>query len=223
MSAIIHALRDPQQIEIVYADASLLVVHKPDGLLAVPGRGAEKQDCLARRVQAELTEKPEALIVHRLDMATSGLMVLARGQDMHRRLSILFQERQIEKRYTAVVEGALATPCGKIDLPLIADWPNRPLQKVDFTSGKPSLTHYRVLAYNPANDSSRLELQPETGRSHQLRVHLLALGHPILGDALYASAAVQAKADRLLLHADWLAFVHPEQNKLMRFSCPAPF
>jgi tRNA pseudouridine32 synthase/23S rRNA pseudouridine746 synthase len=94
---------------------------------------------------------------------------------------------------------------------------------VDFASGKPSLTHYRVLAYNPANDSSRLELQPETGRSHQLRVHLLALGHPILGDALYASAAVQAKADRLLLHADWLAFVHPEQNKLMRFSCPAPF
>ena len=223
MSAIIHVLRDPQQIEIVYADASLLVVHKPDGLLAVPGRGAEKQDCLARRVQAELTEEPEALIVHRLDMATSGLMVLARGKDMHRRLSILFQERQVEKRYTAVVEGSLATPCGKIDLPLIADWPNRPLQKVDFTSGKPSLTHYCVLAYNPAHDSSRLELQPETGRSHQLRVHLLALGHPILGDALYASAAVQAKAHRLLLHADWLAFAHPEHNRLMCFSCPAPF
>jgi tRNA pseudouridine32 synthase/23S rRNA pseudouridine746 synthase len=220
MPLLTHSLHDPQQPEVIYADASLLVVYKPSGLLAVPGRGAEKQDCLARRVQAEFRA---ALIVHRLDMSTSGLMVLARGPEMHRRLSILFQERQVEKSYSAVVEGALAVPCGSIDLPLSADWPNRPRQKVDLASGKPALTRYRLLGYQPGNDSSRLELQAETGRTHQLRVHLLALGHPILGDALYASVAVQAKAPRLLLHAERLAFAHPEHGQAMSFFCPAPF
>jgi len=207
-------------LDLVHADDALLVVSKPSGLLSVPGRGADKQDCLASRVQAQY---PDALIVHRLDMETSGLLVLARGKEMHRRLSILFQKRQVEKRYVAVVDGALVATSGEIDLPLIGDWPNRPRQKVDLASGKPSLTRYRLLDYDAASNSSRVELRPETGRSHQLRVHLQALGHPILGDALYAGAAVQAKAPRLLLHAESLAFVHPEHGAGLTFSSATPF
>lgn len=207
-------------LALVHADDHLLVFDKPAGLLAVPGRGPENQDCLSARAQAVY---PDALIVHRLDMSTSGLMVLARSKETHRWLSILFEQRQVEKRYTAVVDGALAESTGEINLPLLTDWPNRPLQKVDFVSGKPSLTRYRVLGHDPANNTSRLELQPQTGRTHQLRVHLLALGHAILGDALYAGAAIQAKADRLLLHADWLAFDHPEHGRWQYFSAPAPF
>jgi tRNA pseudouridine32 synthase/23S rRNA pseudouridine746 synthase len=207
-------------LDILYQDDSLLVVNKICGLLSVPGRGAGKDDCLASRVQAIY---PDALIVHRLDMETSGLMVLARSKAMHRHLSILFQNRQVEKHYTAIVDGALAHTRGEIDLPLITDWPNRPLQKVDHEIGKPSLTRYRVLAYDAANDSTRLALEPETGRSHQLRVHLMSLGHPILGDTLYASVAVLAKAQRLLLHADFLAFTHPLNGEKLAFSCAAPF
>lgn len=207
-------------LDLVHVDASLLVVNKPSGLLSVPGRGIGKEDCLASRVQAVY---PEALVVHRLDMETSGLMVLARNRETHRSLSILFEKRLVEKHYVAVVDGELAQACGEIDLPLITDWPNRPLQKVDFEIGKPSLTRYRVLAYDAASHSTRLALEPETGRSHQLRVHLLSLGHPILGDALYASPALQAKADRLLLHADFLAFAHPLSGERLAFSCPAPF
>ncbi|MBI4741099.1 MAG: RNA pseudouridine synthase [Betaproteobacteria bacterium] len=220
-NAIPPGTRQPEQpLATLYADQSIIVVDKPPGLLAVPGRGPDKQDCLAARVEAGY---PGARTVHRLDMATSGLMVLARGADMQRRLSILFEQRRVEKRYTAIVGGKLATAIGEIDLPLIVDWPNRPRQKVDFACGKPSLTRYRVLGYNPANDTSRLELAPETGRTHQLRVHLLALGHPILGDALYAGTAARDKADRLLLHAHALAFTHPGSGKAMYFCCPAPF
>jgi tRNA pseudouridine32 synthase/23S rRNA pseudouridine746 synthase len=220
MLSIIHRLCEPWLPEILFEDEGLLIVYKPSGLLAVPGRGPEKQDCLASRLRVK---HPEALIVHRLDMATSGLMVLARNKDMHRRLSILFGQRQVKKTYVAVVDGALARATGEIDLPLLADWPNRPLQKVDFDVGKPSLTRYRQLSYDPGSDSSRLELHPETGRTHQLRLHLQAIGHPILGDALYASATIQAKAERLLLHAEGLSFSHPEDGVAMSFSCPAPF
>jgi len=220
-NAIPPGTRQPEPpLETLYADPSIIVVDKPPGLLAVPGRGPEKQDCLAARVEAGY---PDARIVHRLDMATSGLMVFARGADMQRRLSILFQQRRVEKRYTAIVGGKLATESGEIDLPLIADWPNRPHQKVDFAHGKPSLTRYRVLAYTPDDDTSRLELTPETGRTHQLRVHLLALGHPILGDALYAGTAARNKADRLLLHAHALAFTPPGSGEEIYFCCPAPF
>jgi tRNA pseudouridine32 synthase/23S rRNA pseudouridine746 synthase len=207
-------------LEILHADTSLLVVNKPSGLLSVPGRGAGMDDCLASRVQARY---PDALIVHRLDMETSGLMVLARDRETHRRLSIAFQNRQVEKRYVAVVDGALAAACGEIDLPLINDWPNRPRQKVDHQIGKPSLTRYRVLAYDAASDSTRVALDPETGRTHQLRVHLMSLGHPILGDVLYASAAAQAKAARLLLHADFLAFEHPASGDRLALNCAPPF
>ena len=210
---------------MVYADASLLVLNKPSGLLAVPGRGADKQDCLSSRVQRLY---PEALIVHRLDMATSGLMLMARGIAMQRALSSLFERREVHKRYLAVVEGYLSlapTPdgWGLIDLPIVVDWPRRPLRIIDNVLGKPSQTRWRALAFDAATNSTRVELEPLTGRSHQLRVHLQALGHPILGDALYAPEAAQAKAPRLLLHACALGFVHPVSGEALRFESPAGF
>ena len=215
----------PAGIEVVYADASLLVLNKPSGLLSVPGRGADKQDCLSSRVQRLY---PEALIVHRLDMATSGLMLMARGIAMQRALSSLFERREVHKRYLAVVEGRLApapTPdgWGLTDLPIVVDWPRRPVRIIDAVLGKPSQTRWRALAFDAATNSTRVELEPLTGRSHQLRVHLQALGHPILGDALYAPEAAQAKAPRLLLHACALGFVHPVSGEALRFESPAGF
>ncbi|WP_153108888.1 RluA family pseudouridine synthase [Propionivibrio limicola] len=205
---------------VIHADRFLLVVSKPSRLLSVPGRGEEKQDCLISRVQAEF---PDALIVHRLDYDTSGLLVLARGKETHRQLSILFQERKVSKRYVAIVDGHLQQEMGEVRLPLIVDWPNRPLHKVDFEIGKPSLTYFRRLSYDPASDCTRVELTPETGRTHQLRVHMQALGHPIIGDPLYAGPPAKAKADRLLLHAEFLAFDHPVHGKPLSFLCPPSF
>ncbi|RYF43732.1 MAG: RluA family pseudouridine synthase [Comamonadaceae bacterium] len=210
----------------VHLDAHCLVVEKPSGLLCVPGRGADKQDCLASRVQALV---PDALVVHRLDMATSGLWLMARGADMQRRLSRAFAEREVTKRYVAVVAGRLEPPAdavggwGTIDLPLAADWPNRPRRVVDAQAGKPSITRWRVLGHDTAGDTTRVELAPVTGRSHQLRVHLQALGHPILGDTLYAPAGVQARAPRLLLHATGLRIAHPAGAGSMEWSSPPPF
>ncbi|MGE5319149.1 MAG: RluA family pseudouridine synthase [Hyphomicrobiaceae bacterium] len=214
---------DAPAIELLYADDTLLVLDKPSGLLAVPGRGADKQDCVAARVQVSY---PDALIVHRLDMATSGLMVMARGPAAQRVLSKAFAAREVRKRYVAVVAGRLEGPphgWGVIDLPIIVDWPNRPQRIVDHRIGKPSLTRWRVLANDETGTSSRVELEPVTGRSHQLRVHLRALGHPILGDALYAPPAVQAAAGRLLLHACLLRFIHPLSGETRTFESPAPF
>jgi tRNA pseudouridine32 synthase/23S rRNA pseudouridine746 synthase len=165
----------------------------------------------------------DALIVHRLDMATSGLMLLARGTDTQRTLSIAFARREVHKRYLAIVDGQLDTREGEIDLPLAADWPNRPRQQVDAQRGRPSLTRYRVLEVDAAHNTTRVELEPVTGRAHQLRVHLLALGHPILGDALYGSAEIQAAAPRLLLHASSLRFAHPASGEPMSFDSPPPF
>jgi len=211
---------------IVHADAHLLVIDKPAGLLSVPGRGADKQDCLASRVQRLY---PDALVVHRLDMATSGLLVMARGAQAQRRLSRAFAERQVGKRYLAVVAGRLQAPSpaasgwSLIDQPLAADWPNRPRRIVDAQRGKPSQTRWRLLACDDGGDASRVELEPITGRSHQLRVHLQFLGHPILGDSLYAPPAVQARAPRLLLHASGLQLVHPETGEALAWSSAAPF
>lgn len=210
-------------IEPLYADDTLLVFDKPSGLLAVPGRGPDKQDCLSARVQARF---PDALVVHRLDMATSGLMVMARGAAAQRELSKAFAAREVKKRYIAVVAGGFEAPpedWDTIDLPIIVDWPNRPLRIVDHTHGKPSLTRWRVLGHGEAGSGTRVELEPITGRSHQLRVHLRELGHPILGDALYAPPAVQALAGRLLLHAWSLSFAHPVTGEALAFGCPAPF
>ena len=219
-SALAPGLPASPDFTLIYADEALLVANKQTRLLSVPGRGEEKQDCLIRRVQ---TEYPDALIVHRLDFDTSGLLVLARGKLMHRRLSILFQDRQVDKRYVAVVNGKLSPESGEVDLPLIVDWPNRPLHKVDHDIGKPSLTRYRALAYDTEKDCTRVELTPETGRTHQLRVHMQALDHPILGDPLYACTVSKSKADRLLLHAEYLAFNHPESGKPLSFHCAADF
>jgi len=219
----ISAIEPSQAIEALYADDTLLVLDKPSGLLAVPGRGTDKQDCLSARVQARY---PDALIVHRLDMATSGLMVMARGASAQRALSQAFAAREVNKRYIAVVFGRLEAPLegwGIIDLPIIVDWPNRPLRIVDHQLGKPSLTRWRVLGYEENGTSTRVELEPITGRSHQLRVHLRELGHPILGDALYAPPDVQAQASRLLLHAGSLGFVHPATGEWLMFECPVPF
>jgi tRNA pseudouridine32 synthase / 23S rRNA pseudouridine746 synthase len=212
-------------IAIVYADDSLIVANKPAGLLAVPGRGADKQDCLSTRVQLHY---PDALIVHRLDQATSGLLLLARGLAMQRTLSRLFETRQVHKEYVAVVHGLLKHDSGSIDLPLAADWPARPRQKVDTQGGKPALTHYRVLSRDPQAHTTRLALEPVTGRTHQLRVHASALGHPIVGDTLYggasdAEAARPGGAVRLLLHAQQLALAHPVSLQMQRWHAPAEF
>jgi len=206
-------------LDRVYGDEFLLVLVKPTGLLSVPGRGEDKQDCLARRVQALY---PDSLIVHRLDMATSGLMLLARGETMHRALSRLFAERQVKKQYLALLTGRLVPECGVVELPLITDWPNRPRQKVDFQSGKPSLTRFQLLHYDEARDVSRVSLEPETGRSHQLRVHMQSLNHPILGDELYGDG-ISETVPRLMLHASALAFAHPADGRLLSFESPAPF
>ena len=206
-------------LDLIYRDESLIVVNKPAGLLAVPGRGADKQDCLFARTQKKF---PDALVVHRLDMATSGLMLFARGAEMQRRLSHLFRERLLAKRYVAVVAGRLELLSGEIDLPLMRDWPNRPRQKVDFASGKPSLTRYRLLAHDASTDTSRVELEPVTGRTHQLRVHMAAIGHPIMGDALYGGEA-EGRAERLLLHASALSFAHPLNAELLSFASDPSF
>ncbi len=211
-------------LALVHVDAQCIVALKPAGLLAVPGLGEHGRDCLAARVQAEYAD---ALVVHRLDMATSGLMLFARGAAAQRTLSIAFAQRAVHKRYVAVVHGRVEGNEGEIDLPLMADWPNRPRQKVDREHGKPSLTRWRVLGFDAGRDGSRdatrLELEPVTGRAHQLRVHLLAIGHPILGDALYATPAALARADRLLLHAAYLGFAHPVSGEPLEIESAVPF
>jgi len=213
----------PAELTILYADEAILVLDKPAGLLSVPGRGEDKQDCLSARAQRL---HPDALIVHRLDMATSGVMVLARGAAAQRSLNDAFASRTVTKRYIAVVAGHLAPPAegwGVIDLPIIVDWPNRPRRIIDHQLGKPSVTRWRVLSHDADLDTTRVELEPVTGRSHQLRVHLLAVGHGIAGDALYGSPRVQALADRLLLHACSLELPHPVTGQAMRFASSANF
>lgn len=205
---------------LVHLDDQLLVLDKPAGLLSQPGRGVHLHDSLATRARAAYGD---ALIVHRLDMATSGLMVLARGAPAHAALSRAFRERRVHKRYVAVVQGLVVADAGEIDAPLAADWPRRPLQKVDAQHGKPSRTLYQVLARDPQRGVTRLSLTPVTGRSHQLRVHLQALGHPILGDPLYGGEQAQAAAPRLLLHATDLAFQHPADGRDLAFHSDAPF
>lgn len=210
----------------LFLDNHLLVVDKPAGLLAVPGRGADKQDCLVSRLQAVW---PDVLTVHRLDMATSGVMVFARNAATQAALSRQFAERQVYKRYVALVDGLLRQDertlddegWSLIELPLAADWPRRPMQKVDEAAGKASATRWRVLGHD--NGATRVALQPLTGRTHQLRVHLLALGHAIVGDALYADGAIAARSPRLLLHAQTLALAHPVTAEPLRIDSAPPF
>lgn len=212
----------PPLLHPLHEDPYLLVFDKPAGLLCVPGRGEDKQDCLSARA---MRQWPDALIVHRLDMGTSGLVVMARGIPMQRALSAAFAKRRVHKRYEAVVDGAMPVRAdwSLIDAPLMADWPRRPLQKID-PAGKPSVTRWKAVSLLPgAPAATHVLLEPLTGRSHQLRVHLLSIGHPILGDALYGDAALQARAPRLLLHASELGFVHPVTQQDLCFNRPPDF
>lgn len=207
-------------LDLVHVDDDIVVVAKPAGLLSVPGRGADRSDCMASRVQARFAD---ALIVHRLDMATSGLLVFGRGPEVQRKLSIAFAGRDVRKRYEAVVLGLVQAEQGQIDLPLITDWPNRPRQMVCFERGKPSLTRFRVVDRDARHGTSRVSLEPVTGRSHQLRVHLMALGHPIVGDPLYGPDATLAPTSRMLLHAAELGLPHPRDGRPQSWSSPVPF
>ena len=204
---------------VVHADEALVAIDKPTDLLSVPGRGADKADCAVTRVRAQF---PDAQTVHRLDMGTSGLLLFARGAAMQRALSVMFEAREVIKHYEAVVDGLVEQDDGDIDLPLLADWPQRPRQKVDRLQGKPSLTRYRVLQRDTVKRTTRLGLQPLTGRTHQLRVHLLAIGHPIVGDALYATGEVP-NAARLMLHATRLELRHPVTSQTLTLSSEPPF
>ncbi len=199
---------------LLHVDEACIVADKPAGLLAVPGR--TESDSLAARVQAL---HPDARVVHRLDQATSGLMLFARGAVAQRVLGMAFEARRVHKRYVAVVEGLPAADAGEIDAPLAADWPRRPRQRVDAVGGKPSLTRWRVLRRDA--DSAWLELEPLSGRTHQLRVHLAHLGHPIRGDRLYAPPPW--RAERLLLHASELAFEHPLTGQRLLLRSAPPF
>jgi tRNA pseudouridine32 synthase / 23S rRNA pseudouridine746 synthase len=204
-------------VVVIYVDEDLLVVIKPAGLLAVPGRGADKQDCCSARL-AQIYGPLH--IVHRLDQATSGLMVFARNAFALKHLHQQFALRSVHKRYEALVHGQVQPQAFEINLPLLADWANRPKQKVDLVNGKASCTQVQLLSFDPVTQWSRVSLAPETGRTHQLRVHLQAIGHPIVGDALYGDAQ---SADRLMLHACELGFQHPVTHEKMQFTTAPEF
>ena len=206
------------ELPIIHIDDEFLIVSKPAGLLSVPGKAAEHSDCLESRIQAIY---PQARIVHRLDMATSGIMVMAMNAKAHRHLGLQFERRHIKKTYVANVWGKVEQDEGEIDLPLRCDWPNRPLQMVDHEQGKSAQTSWQVLERE--THSTKLLLKPKTGRSHQLRVHLLAIGHPILGDEFYAKGEALEMADRLMLHAQSLEFFHPDGGVMQLFKESAPF
>ena len=204
-------------LEVIHADHQVLVAVKPAGLLSVPGKAADLADCLLARVQAAY---PEALLVHRLDRDTSGVMVFALTPHAQRHLGLQFEKRQVKKTYVARVWGRIAEKTGTIDLPLIVDWPNRPMQMVDHKNGRPAVTEWRVV--RASDDETRVRLYPQTGRSHQVRVHMKEIGHPILGDPFYAEGAAR-DFPRLMLHSESLRFRHPDGGVGMTFKSKAPF
>jgi len=204
-------------LDVLHEDAELIAVNKPSGLLSVPGRGAHLADCLLSRVQAVF---PQALLVHRLDRDTSGVMVFAQTPHAQRHMSMQFEQRQTRKTYVARVWGHVTGKIGTVDLPLIVDWPNRPRQMVCHETGKPAVTDWRVIKYEEG--ATRMRLFPKTGRSHQLRVHMLALGHPILGDPFYAEGPARA-FPRLMLHSEELRLKHPDGGQSMKFRAKPDF
>ena len=206
-----------EPLVILHHDHELLLVDKPAGLLSVPGKGAHLADCLLARIQSVF---PDALLVHRLDRDTSGVMVFAMTRHAQRHLGLQFERRQVKKTYVARVWGHVADRQGVVDLPLIVDWPNRPRQMVDHENGRPALTEWRVLRHE--DKATRIRLFPKTGRSHQLRVHMQAIGHPILGDPFYATGEARA-APRLMLHAESLRLRHPDGGKGMTFKARCGF
>ncbi|WP_372841690.1 pseudouridine synthase [Phaeovulum sp.] len=205
-------------LQIIHADAQVLVVNKPAGLLSVPGKGEHLADCLIARLRAVY---PEVLLVHRLDLDTSGVMVFALTPLAQRHLGWQFEERVTKKVYVARLWGQLNPREGRVDLPLCVDWPNRPRQHVDHEVGRPAQTDWRVVRHE-ADGTTRVRLMPLTGRSHQLRVHMSELGHPILGDRLYATGPA-LDFPRLMLHAESLRFRHPDGGKAQSYSSPCPF
>lgn len=205
-------------VNILFSDNEIIIVDKAPGILSVPGRGPEKLDSVSHRLSLQF---PEVHIVHRLDMATSGIMVFARNKEALRSLQQQFQNRQTEKSYQAIIAGHLTPTQGAINLPMRCDWPNRPKQMVCYEFGKKSLTRWRVMEYIAEN--TRVELLPFTGRSHQLRIHCDALGHPILGDNLYGTTQSQTATEQLCLHAQSLTFTHPSSEERLTFSSSAPF
>ena len=226
---------DCHEVTVLHADEALLVLDKPSGLLSVPGRGADKQDCLSARVQRRFAD---ALVVHRLDMGTSGLLVMARGLDAQRHLQRQFAQGQVDKGYVAIVQGwpnvaPMQWQC--IDAPLCVDWPNRPRSIIDPVCGKPSTTRWRLLdsaqthpalqpeGFRPQQAHAVLDVSPQTGRSHQIRVHLQSIGHPVAGDTLYGDAVNQQMAPRLLLHAWSLALRHPLTGETLHWQCVTDF
>lgn len=215
MSDAYNPPQDP--LVVLHEDAQLLVLDKPAGLLSVPGKGAHLADCLISRAQAAF---PDALLVHRLDRDTSGVMVFAMTPAAQRHLGLQFEKQQVKKTYVARVWGQLEPKDGTVDAPLIVDWPNRPRQKIDWDTGKPAVTDWKVQRYE--DHATRVRLFPQTGRSHQLRVHMLSLGHPILGDPFYATGEA-LDAPRLMLHATELRLRHPEGGRGMRFVSKPPF
>jgi len=206
------------ELPVLHVDDQILVLDKPTGLLTVPGRAAEHADCLEARARIVY---PDARIIHRLDMDTSGVIVMALTPHAQRHIGLQFEKRQTRKTYIALVAGQVSEQSGQVDQPLIADWPNRPKQHIDHEHGKRAITDWTVLERGP--DHTRLALTPLTGRSHQLRVHSAFLGHPILGDNLYAPEAVLAARDRLCLHAQSLGFRHPDGGEPVDFTSPPPF
>ncbi|UCB54452.1 MAG: RluA family pseudouridine synthase [Thiotrichales bacterium] len=208
-------------LEIIYQDRYLIAVNKPCGLLSVPGRGPDRQDCVVTRLQQAVDD---IRVVHRLDCHTSGVMLLALGLDMQRKLSRLFHDRAIGKTYVALVEGEVNQSAGVIDIPMRGDPDDRPRQVIDYQHGKSAQTRWRLLRYENIGQTpqaSRLQLQPLTGRTHQLRVHCRALGHPIVGDRLYNESA--GDADRMLLHAERLEFTHPVSLRRLCLVSPCEF
>lgn len=202
----------------MHADHEILIVNKPSGLLSVPGKGEHLADCLIARIQVAF---PQALLVHRLDRDTSGVMVFALTPHAQRHIGLQFEKRQTKKTYVARVAGRLEPKTGTVDLPLIVDWPNRPKQMVCHETGKPAQTDWRVL--KATDTESRVRMFPKTGRSHQLRVHMLALGHPILGDPFYAEGPAREDHPRLMLHSEELRLRHPDGGEGVRFRAKAPF
>lgn len=205
-------------LEVIYQDRDIIVINKPSGLLSVPGQHAHNKDSVQSRAKEQF---PTATTVHRLDMETSGLIVMALNKPAHVNISLQFEKRLIKKKYIARVFGQVKEDAGSIDKPLICDWPNRPRQMVDYENGKQALTHWQVLQREA--ETTLLELKPVTGRSHQLRVHLLSIGHVIVGDQLYAEGAALAFSDRLQLHSQYIKFRHPYTDKDIEFEQAAAF
>jgi tRNA pseudouridine32 synthase/23S rRNA pseudouridine746 synthase len=202
---------------VLHEDAEVLLVDKPAGLLSVPGKGPHLADCLMARIKDVF---PDALLVHRLDRDTSGVMIFALTPYAQRHLGLQFEKRMTQKTYVARIWGVPTEKTGTIDLPLIVDWPNRPLQMVCHETGKSAQTDYHVI--KDQGDTARVRLSPKTGRSHQLRVHMLALGHPVLGDPFYATGAAR-DFPRLMLHSEELRFKHPQGGHSTKVRSKAPF